>query len=68
MLSCFECVDDTVLTGKSILQELMSAPKVGDVAFNEGIGSVADLLRNKHACKVFLFLMLQRVIKLQRAY
>lgn len=49
LLTCFECVDDTVLVGKAIVNELFAS--------KEGESTIQDLLCDKHASTVVMFLL-----------
>ncbi|KAI8824031.1 armadillo-type protein [Fimicolochytrium jonesii] len=56
LLSVFECVDDTVLVEKAIIGELIAEAEF------------ADLLRDRYASRVVLFLLMGRNRRIQPAY
>ncbi|KAI8899814.1 armadillo-type protein [Globomyces pollinis-pini] len=60
LLSCFECVDDTVLVGKTIINELFQPPSAEH--------SVNELLRDQYGSRVILFLLCGRNKRYQPSY
>jgi pumilio homology domain family member 6 len=56
LLTCFECIDDTVLVGKAIIQELFVHEKVN------------EFLRNLYGSRVVLYLLSGRSKRYQPAY
>eukprot|EP00842_Homolaphlyctis_polyrhiza_P004542 jgi/Hompol1/5089/HPOL_000485-RA len=73
LLTCFECIDDTVIVSKSLVAELLQAPASGAALASEtsaGASSVpiGELLRDKYASRVVLFLLAGRNKKFQPAY
>ncbi|EGF81784.1 hypothetical protein BATDEDRAFT_23402 [Batrachochytrium dendrobatidis JAM81] len=80
LLSCFECIDDTVIVSKSLIAELLSPSSSSHAPGTEktasGIAtsaagaaaSISELLRNKYASRVILFILDGRNKKYQPAY
>ena len=68
LMSIFECVDDTVLVTKSILAELVTSIKPGDMAALDGMSTFGDLSRHPYASRIALFLLKGRERKYQPAY
>lgn len=60
LLSCFECIDDTVLVGKALITELFK-PASAEFLVNE-------LLRDQYGSRVILFLLCGRNKRYQPAY
>lgn len=60
LLSCFECIDDTVLVGKALIGELF-APPSAEFRVNE-------LLRDQYGSRVILYLLCGRSKRHQPAY
>ncbi|KAJ3087344.1 hypothetical protein HK102_011301 [Quaeritorhiza haematococci] len=69
LLSVFECVDDTVLVGKSIINELFGvsagSSAAGSVDAADVDNDLADLLRDRYASRVLLYLLCGRNRKYQ---
>ncbi|KAI8616201.1 armadillo-type protein [Chytriomyces sp. MP71] len=57
LISVCECVDDTVLTGKTVLAELVKAGAAGD---GGGVVNPGELLRDPYASRVVLYLLTGR--------
>ncbi|KAH6598997.1 hypothetical protein BASA50_003317 [Batrachochytrium salamandrivorans] len=80
LLTCFECIDDTVIVSKSLIAELLSpssssqAPGTEKTASRVAVASagaaasISELLRNKYGSRVILFLLAGRNKKYQPAY
>jgi pumilio homology domain family member 6 len=60
LLTLFECVDDTVLLAKSVIAELFKPTKPEE--------NVSELLRDRYASRVVLYLLTGRNKKLQAAH
>jgi pumilio family protein 6 len=60
LITCFECVDDTVLVGKAIIGELFK-PATSE-------GTVGELLSNQYGSRVILFLLCGRNKRYQPIY
>ncbi|KAJ3359363.1 hypothetical protein HDU91_004954 [Kappamyces sp. JEL0680] len=60
LLSCFECIDDTVLVGKAIIGELFAPPTPDHL--------VSELLRDQYGSRVLLFLLCGRNKRYQPSY
>lgn len=56
LITCFECIDDTVIVGKAIIQELFAHEKVN------------EFLRNLYGSRVVLYLLAGRSKRYQPAY
>lgn len=63
LISIFDCVDDTVLINKSIIQEM-----IADVSSASDTPSFAEVVRNRYGSHVVHFLLTGRNRKTQHAY
>ena len=61
LLSCFECIDDTVVVAKTLVAELLKP-------LAESQQTLCELLRDRFAARVFLHLLSGRNKRLQPAY
>ncbi|KAL2915998.1 Pumilio y domain member 6 [Polyrhizophydium stewartii] len=78
LLSCFECIDDTVLVAKSLITELLNpavaaagesgAGAAAAAAAAAGTQSVSELLRDRYGSRVVLFLLSGRNKRHQPMY
>ena len=68
LISCFECIDDTVLLGKAVLGELVS--ETGGPADAQALsGSQLDeLMRHQYGSRVLLYLLTGRNKRYQPSY
>jgi pumilio family protein 6 len=60
LITCFECIDDTVLVGKALIGELFKPPT------NES--KVNELLRDQYGSRVILYLLMGRNKRYQPVY
>ncbi|KAJ3193805.1 hypothetical protein HK101_004069 [Irineochytrium annulatum] len=67
LITAFDCIDDTVMVAKAVLPELTAPPAKATDATVDSIGP-GELMRDKYASRVLLFLFAGRSRRYQPAY